>query len=137
MPRYHQPSQAVRLRRSGASEPLVRRGFRPTQASAATAVARTRAREATKASRTGRDGRALERWRGRTELADGRQPTDTGGTLIVDLLDGSDHPLDAEPFVHQLPPGPGQGIRQGMIREEPDDRRRQGRRIVRRDEKAR
>src|SRR3954471_18842201 len=46
MPRYHQPSQLVRLRRIGAPSPPVRSGFRCTTSSAATAASTTTNRDA-------------------------------------------------------------------------------------------
>ena len=49
------------------------------------------------------------------------------GAVVVDLLDGGDHPLDAEPLMDEVVTGPAQGVGQGVVAEQTDDRGGQGR----------
>jgi hypothetical protein len=55
---------------------------------------------------------------------------DGPGTLVVDLLDRLDHQLDAEPVVDEVVTRPGDRVRERVVGQEPDDRLRQGDRVV-------
>ncbi len=56
--------------------------------------------------------------------------SDPVGALLVDLFDRFDHQLDAEAVVDEVVGGAGDRVGEGVVREEPDDRGRQGLRLV-------